>query len=107
MKTKILIRPFANTGFERLNEVIKEMDNEETINKRLSSIYSKGFHPSFERVSRTGIEHTGGIAIDYRGYLKRILVKQYDRWNEYYAPNKSVLRTCLYGVIQEMVYINK
>lgn len=44
-----------------------------------------------------------GWAFDFKPYLKRILVKQYDGWQEYYAPNKTALRKCLYGRIQEMV----
>lgn len=107
MKTRILIKPFTDAGLEHLNEVIKTMDNEEVIKKRIASIYNKGAHPQFWNVSRTGIERISGVAIDYRCCLKKILVKQYDRWQEYYAPNKTVLRRCLHGSIQEMVYINK
>lgn len=107
METRILITPFTKVSSDHLNEVIKAMDNEEAINNKLSAIYNRGFHSSFESVSRTGIERIGGVAIDYRCYLKRILVKQYDRWQEYYAPNKTSLRRCLYGSIQEMVYIDK
>ena len=44
---------------------------------------------------------------DFKPFLKRILVKQYGTWSEYFAPNKTKLRKCLYGRIDEMVYLNQ
>lgn len=107
METKLLINAFGNANFDRVSEVVRVMDNEEAIRKRLASIYNNGSHTSFVDVSHTGIERTGGVSINYRYYLKKILVKQYDRWQEYYAPNKTTLRKCLYGNIQSMLYLDK
>lgn len=44
-----------------------------------------------------------GWAWDFRLVFPRILVKQYDRWSEYYAPDKTSLRKALVGRIIEMV----
>ena len=53
-----------------------------------------------------GIIKMGGWAFDFRPYLKTYLVKQYDRWEEYKAFDKTSLRTILYGTIQRIVEID-
>lgn len=53
-----------------------------------------------------GIIKIGGWAFDFRPYLKTYLVKQYDRWGEYKAFDKTSLRTILYGKIQRIIEID-
>lgn len=53
-----------------------------------------------------GVIKMGGWAFDFRPYLKTYLVKQYDRWQEYKAFDKTSLRTILYGTIQKIVEID-
>lgn len=53
-----------------------------------------------------GVIKMGGWAFDFRPYLKTYLVKQYDRWQEYMAFDKTSLRTILSGTIQRIVEID-
>lgn len=48
----------------------------------------------------------GGFAADFSRFLPTILVKQYGSWQEYVAPNKTLLRKVLYGTIDQMSYLN-
>ena len=86
------------------NAVIYSTEKE--VKERLEQIFRDGCTFSFKNVSRTGYEKMMGIAYDFKPFLKRILVKQYGTWSEYFAPNKTKLRKCLYGRIDEMVYLN-
>lgn len=44
-----------------------------------------------------------GWKYNFREELKRYIVKQYGSWNEYYAPNKTLLRKQIYGKLDEIV----
>ena len=44
-----------------------------------------------------------GYLYDFRSDLHKFVVKQYGQWNEYYAPNKTLLRKNIYGRIEEIV----
>lgn len=44
-----------------------------------------------------------GYEYDFRDELRKFLVKQYGHWQEYYAPNKTLLRKNLYGRIEQIV----
>lgn len=53
-------------------------------------------------------------AVPLRGYrfgfedvLKTYIVKQYDHWQEYSAPDKTSLRTIIYGRIDQIAEISK
>jgi hypothetical protein len=48
-----------------------------------------------------------GWAYDFSDYLPRFIVRQYDTWRTYYAPNKTSLRKALYGRIEEIYEIPK
>jgi hypothetical protein len=71
----------------------------------INNIFAGCSHSNFHNVSRYGIYKSMGYKYDFRPFLKKIIVKQYDSWQEYYAPNKTALRKCLHGAIQKMVYI--
>ena len=43
-----------------------------------------------------------GWMFDFRDYLNRYIVCQYDHWQTYYAPDRTSLRRALYGRIQEL-----
>ena len=47
-----------------------------------------------------------GYRFDFSDVLKKFVVKQYDHWFEYYAPDKTSLRSVLFGRIQEIVEVN-
>lgn len=46
-----------------------------------------------------------GWRFDFSDVLKKYVVKQYDHWTEYYAPDKTSLRSVLFGKIDQIVEI--
>jgi hypothetical protein len=44
-----------------------------------------------------------GWQYDFREYLSRYVVKQHGTWQEYYAPNKTILRKVLGSNITKIV----
>ena len=46
-----------------------------------------------------------GYRFDFSDVLRKYVVKQYDRWTEYYAPDKTSLRRILFGKIDQIVEI--
>ena len=46
-----------------------------------------------------------GYCFDFSDVLKRYFVKQYNQIQEYYAMDKTSLRACLYGRVQEIYEI--
>ena len=48
-----------------------------------------------------------GYRFDFMDVLKKYLVNQYGHWAEYYAPDRTSLRTYLYGRINQIVEIPK
>ena len=72
----------------------------------IAAIYNGGYHSQFMNVAQSGIYKNMGYAYNLRPYLKRYLVKQYGNWNEYFAPNKTMLRKSMHGKIDKIVEIN-
>lgn len=48
-----------------------------------------------------------GYRFDFIDVLKKYLVNQYGNWSEYYAPDRTSLRSILYGRIYQIVEIPK
>lgn len=48
----------------------------------------------------------GGYYFDFSDVLKRYFVKQYGHISEYYAVDKTALRSMLYGRIEDIVELN-
>lgn len=46
-----------------------------------------------------------GWRFDFSDVLKKYVVKQYDHWAKYYAPDKTSLRSVLFGKIDQIVEI--
>jgi hypothetical protein len=72
----------------------------------LKSKYTNGFIFGIDNLQKNGIYRLMGWAYNFRPYLKKYVVKQYDQWHEYYAPNKTSLRATLYGRIDKIQEIN-
>lgn len=47
-----------------------------------------------------------GWRFDFSDVLKKFVVKQYDHWFEYYAPDKTSLRSILHGRIQDIIEVH-
>lgn len=73
----------------------------------LKSKYTKGCIFGIDNLQKNGIYRIMGWAYNFRPYLKRYVVKQYDQWQEYYAPNKTSLRATIYGKIDIIQEITK
>jgi hypothetical protein len=52
---------------------------------------------------RTGAIRLGGYAFLFE--LPHFVVKQHGEWNEYRAPNKTLLRRSLYGRVDRIVAV--
>jgi hypothetical protein len=72
----------------------------------LKSKYINGYIFGIDNLQKNGIYRLSGWAYNFRPYLKKYVVKQYDQWQEYYAPNKTSLRATLYGRIDKIQEIN-
>lgn len=72
----------------------------------LNQIFDKGCNFFLNEVSRTGSAKLMGYRYNLKPYLKKFLYKQYGQWNEYFAPNKTLLRRSIYGRIEQIIEIN-
>jgi hypothetical protein len=97
---KIQMWKFSNTATENPTMSI---DNPKEF---LKTKYTNGCVFGIDNLQKNGVFRLMGWAYDFRPYLKRYVVKQYDQWQEYYAPNKTSLRAILYGRIDKIQEIN-
>jgi len=77
-------------------------DPEEFLKDKFKAPFSFGL----DSIQSTGYYKLMGWAYDLRPFLRKILVKQYGSWQEYYAPNKTALRKVLFGTIEKMQYLD-
>lgn len=59
-----------------------------------------------DHLKRDGVYKLSGWIYDFNPFMNTYLVKQYDSWSEYKAPNKTLLRNTIYGRITKIVQIN-
>jgi hypothetical protein len=71
----------------------------------LKKAYVRGYTNN-DNLIRYGVYKVMGYRFDFKPYLKKYLYKQYDTWHEVYAPNKTALRTVIYGKIDKIVEID-
>ena len=72
----------------------------------LGNIFFKGCSFHLNEVSRTGYAKLMGYRYNLKPFLKKYLYKQYGQWNEYFAPNKTMLRRSVYGSIDKIIELN-
>lgn len=65
--------------------------------------YSSKFGCGLDELKSTGRYKLLGWSYDFKPYLKRFLVKRYGSWSEYFAPNRTLLRKCIFGRINKIV----
>jgi hypothetical protein len=92
---------FSSTATENTPDILQGKTEVEF----LKSKYQKGFAFGLDNLHKYGCYKISGWAFDFRDVLRKFVVKQYDNWQEYYAPNKTMLRQSLYGNIQKIVEI--
>ena len=89
---------FSETAVKEKPDILQG----KTIKEFLSSKYDKGCIFGRENLMCSSYYKIMGWCFDFSPYLKRYVVKQYDQWHEYFAPNKTMLRRVLLGRIQEI-----
>lgn len=99
MQTKLSFWKFSETATDTPT---MHIDNPEEFLKRK---YATAHVFGVDNLKQSGIYKLMGWAYDFRPYLKKYLIKQYDHWQEYYAPNKTTLRATIYGRIDKIVEI--
>lgn len=90
---------FSETAKEK--PILEAETVEEFLKKNYLSRYSFGN----DNLRRFGVYKEKGWEFDFKPFLKKYLVKQYDSWQEYYAPNKTLLRKTISGAITKIVEI--
>ena len=77
--------------------------NGRSIIEFLESKYTRGC--IFDNHNHKGYYLYMGWCYNFLPYLKTYLVKQQGNWQEYKAPNKTLLRRSLYGKIEKIIEI--
>ena len=73
----------------------------------LKNKFENKFAFGTQNLSSGGVYKEMGWAYDFRGTLKKFLVKQHGQWHEIYAPNKTLARKQFYGRIDQIIEIKK
>lgn len=71
------------------------------------NLYKQGIRFSYHNLLSRGIIQSLGYEFDFRDHLKKYLYKQYGRWDEGYAPNKTLLRKAVYGTIDKIIELKE
>jgi hypothetical protein len=95
----IIARKFSPTA----SHVIPDILQGKTPQAFLQSKYVKGCIFGQDNLMKDGVYLCMGWAFNFRPFLKLLLVKQYGRWEEIWAPNKTTLRTATHGRIDRIV----
>lgn len=93
---------FSSTAKEEKPDLL----NGKSVMDFLKSNYQRGYIGGLDNLQRYGVYKIAGWSYDFKPHLKQYLVKQYGTWQEYFAPNKTLLRKSIYGNIQKIVEIN-
>jgi hypothetical protein len=72
----------------------------------LKSKYDKGCIFGLDHLQKMGSYKLMGWCFNFTPFMNKYLVKQNGYWEEYFAPNNSMLRKSIYGKIQKIVKIN-
>lgn len=86
-----------------INSYPPDILGERTPMQFLKEKYDKGCIFGIDNLQRSAKYLYMGWAFDFSPYMKRFLVRQYDHWQSYYAPNKTALRKSIYGRIEEII----
>lgn len=95
-----MIRVFDFTSQAKEERKLSITDPESFLKNQFSLSY-------LPTIADTGIYRNAGWAYDFRPYLNRYVVCQYNNWQAYYCLNKTLLRKLIPGRVQEIVEIKK
>lgn len=71
----------------------------------IEKIYNNKNHSFLYYLKQYGYIKNMGYLYEAKDYLKKYIVKQYGEWNEFYAPNKTLLRKSTFGKIDKIIEI--
>lgn len=71
----------------------------------LKSMFDNRYHGNLPNIHTFGAIKIMGYRYDFKKYLKQYVVKQHGGWQEYYAPNKTLLRKTLFGKVEKIIEI--
>jgi hypothetical protein len=94
-------KTFKVTGTPFVSHVDQAARPEHTFD--FNAIYGTGYHGFFHEVSRNGRAKIMGYSYNLKPYLKSYIVLQHGNWQEYLAPNKTLLRCALHGRIDRII----
>jgi len=69
----------------------------------LKSKYVRGSIFGLDNLKKEGLYRLAGWVFNFRPYMKKFLVKQYDNWTEQWAINKTDIHNSTYGHIDQIV----
>lgn len=93
---------FSDTAIDSPPDILGKKTEQEFLHEK----YTRGCSFGLDNLQKFGTYKYMGWCFDFRHLLKKFLTKQYDSWQEYYAPNKTALRNSLYGKIEKIVEIS-
>ena len=93
-----MLRVVDFTGHAHEGHRLDITDPKAFLEKQFSSSY-------LPEIGNTGVYRNMGWLYDFRPYLNRYVVCQYNTWQAYYCLNKTLLRKLLRGRIQGIVQI--
>lgn len=73
----------------------------------LKQVYSNKFHGQISDLRSYGYVKIMGYRYNFKPLLKKFIYKQYGVWTEAYAPNKTLLRSSVYGRIDQIIELTK
>lgn len=95
------INVFDFTG----NAEKKHKRNIKDIKKFLKGKFENRYAFGNDNLQSGGIYKEMGWAYDFRGNLKKFLVKQHGTWHEIYAPNKTLARKQFFGRVDKIMEV--
>lgn len=88
--------PFVSHVDQQARPIITDVDEE------IKRIFNR-HHSLGEQVLRQGRYKLMGYYYDFKPHLNLFLYRQYDSWQEAYAPNRTTLRKMVYGKIDRII----
>ena len=94
--------PFSETARAEKPDILRRFG---TAKAFLESKYDRGLIFGLDHLRDSGFYRVAGWAFDLRPWMKKYVYKQYNHWQEAYAPSKTLLRRSLYGRVEKIVEI--
>lgn len=85
----------------RMFDLFQKLERKERITREEKNFIANSLYGTFG--SKSSTYKLGGFAAPFHKVLPRFLVKQYDYWQECYAPDKTSLRSALFGTVKEII----